>query len=381
MIANGERIKQAREIQRLTQAELAEAVGVNQSTIARLESDSIDETEEAHLSVVALRTGFPPAFFRQGPPPEFALGSLLFRKRKSLDRYDKARIRQFARLTFELADKLSARTKAVEIRIKRFSGQVDPARAAMVTRNNLGFSPDTPVYRLMHTLEKNGVLVIGLPVEIPKYDAFSLWSDGDPRQPVIALGASSTGDRVRFSLAHELGHLLMHHPVAAGNSLVENEANGFASEFLLPEDAMQREMVLPITLTHLAELKARWGVSMQALIMRALALGLISNRQVKRLFMMLSAKGWRTSEPVKIPAEKPRRLRKMAEMAYGAPPDLHGLASLIHAPTKLVRDILESHAGRDELSSPPSVTADPKQMEYRQDHNIIYLRQRQRGKQ
>src|SRR5213594_2762570 len=98
MIFSGERIKQAREIQKLKQTDLAEAVGVNQSTIDRLESDSVDEPEEAHLHAIALRTGFPIAFFRQGPPPEFALGSQLFRKRKSLDRDDKASIRQLARL-------------------------------------------------------------------------------------------------------------------------------------------------------------------------------------------------------------------------------------------------------------------------------------------
>src|SRR5947209_6383878 len=108
---SGERIKQAREIQKLTQAELAKAVGVNQSTIARLESDGVDDPEQANLQAISLRTGFPLAFFRQGPPPEFALGSLLFRKRKSLDRDDKAHIRQIARLAYELAEKLTARVK------------------------------------------------------------------------------------------------------------------------------------------------------------------------------------------------------------------------------------------------------------------------------
>jgi Zn-dependent peptidase ImmA (M78 family) len=355
---------------------LAEAVGINQSTVARLESDHI-ALEDSHLSAISLRTGFPPSFFRQGPPPEFALGSLLFRKRKSLDRDDKARIRQLARLAFELAEKLGARTKVIDVTIKRFQGQVDPVRAARVTRDNLGLSPDTPVYKLMHTLEKNGVVILALPVEIPKYDAFSLWSDSDPRQPIIVLSANRTGDRIRFSLAHELAHLLMHHPVTVGNAIVEEEANRFASEFLLPEEAMRKEIILPLTLTHLAELKARWGVSMQALIMRALAMGLISSRQVKRLFMMLSARGWRTNEPVAIPAEKPRRLRKMAEVVLGGALDLPQLAVLIHAPTKLVREILESHAGREDLSSPVAAIGKSQPQRPQEPSKIIDIRQRQ----
>ena len=367
----GERIKQAREIQKLTQAELAKAVGVNQSTIARLESDGVDDPEQSHVHAISLRTGFPLAFFRQGPPPEFALGSLLFRKRKSLDRDDKAHIRQIARLAYELAEKLTARAKPIEIRIKRFSGPIDPVRAAKVTRDNFGLSPDTPVYKLMHAIEKNGVLVLALPIEIPKYDAFSLWSDGEPRQPIIVLSANRPGDRVRFSLAHELGHLVMHHPLAIGNPLIEDEANGFASEFLVPEEAIRREIETPVTLTHLAELKARWGVSMQALIMRALALDLVSSRQTRRLFMALSAKGWRTAEPVPIPTEKPRRLRKMAEAVA---PDVRELAALVNAPIRLIREVLESHAGRDELS--PRISLTPPASEANRVSRIIDLRNR-----
>ena len=356
MTFSGERIRQAREIAGLTQIELAEAVGVNQSTIARLESDGFDEPENAYLQAIALRTTFPLTFFKQGRPPEFALGSLLFRKRKSLDRDDKARIRQTARLAFELVEKL-ARSRQPDIQVTRFSTKIDPVKAAIVTRDNLGLSPDTPVYRLMRTLEKNGVLVLSLPVAIPKYDAFSLWSDGEPRQPLIVLSANRPGDRVRFSLSHELAHLLMHHPVTIGSAVVEEEANHFAAEFLLPAEAMKRELLLPITLTHLAQLKARWGVSMQALIMRALALNLITVRQTKRLFMMLSAKGWRTAEPVSIPAEKPRRLRKLAEAIYGPAPEIQELASLVHAPAKLVRQIVDCHAGRDDF--PPSSRTTP----------------------
>jgi len=173
MTFSGERIRQAREIAGLTQIELAEAVGVNQSTIARLESDGFDEPESAYLQAIALRTTFPLTFFKQGRPPEFALGSLLFRKRKSLDRDDKARIRQTARLAFELVEKL-ARSRQPDIQVTRFSTKIDPVKAAIVTRDNLGLSPDTPVYRLMRTLEKNGVLVLSLPITIPKYNTFSL---------------------------------------------------------------------------------------------------------------------------------------------------------------------------------------------------------------
>ena len=347
MTVNGDRIRQAREIRGLTQAELAESIGVNQSTVARLEANAIESPEEVHLQAIALRTGFPSSFFRQPTSPDFPLGSLLFRKRRTLTSLDKARIRQLAGLIYELAEKM-APPKQFGIGIQKFSGAAEQAARAM--RDSLGLSPDSPILRLVSLLERNGVLVLALPISIPKYDAFSLWSDGDPRRPVIVLSANKSGDRQRFSLSHELGHIVMHHPLAVGNANVEQEANTFASAFLLPEDAMRREMLPPLTLTTLAELKSRWGVSIQALIMRAFSLALLSRRQVAQRFKWLSAQGWRAKEPIEIPAEKPRLFRKRAEIRFGPDFDPQKVAELVHAPVKLIEEVLQMHASRDDLA-------------------------------
>lgn len=352
MIVNGERVKQAREIRRLTQTELAEAVNVNQSTIARLEANGIAQPNEALLHAIAFRTGFPIAFFRQESGPEFPLGSLLFRRRLSLASTDKDHIRQTARLSFELVEKFfsqSKQIKPIEVRIARFSSP--PELAARATRDALGFSPDTPITRLMLYLEKSGVLVLSLPVSIPKYDAFSLWTGGESRKPVIILSANKPGDRQRFNLAHELGHLVMHHPMTVGNATAEREANKFAAEFLMPEEVIKREMLasMPLTLTDLAELKRRWGVSIQALIMRALSLGLLTRRQVAQRFLRLNALGWREKEPVDIPAEKPRLLRKLAETIYGVSFDSEKVAALVHAPGKFIEEIMAMHASFEDI--------------------------------
>lgn len=351
MIVNGERVKQAREIRRLTQTELAEAVNVNQSTIARLEANGIAQPNETLLHAIALRTGFPLAFFRQETGPEFPLGSLLFRRRLSLASIDKDHIRQTARLLFELAEKFSQskQIKPIEVRVKRFSGP--PELAARAIRDAFGFSPDTPITRLMLHLEKIGVLVLSLPVSIPKYDAFSLWTGGESPRPVIILSANKPGDRQRFNLAHELGHLVMHHPMTVGNATIEREANKFAAEFLMPEETIKREMLasMPLTLTDLAELKRRWGVSIQALIMRALSLGLLTRRQVAQRFIRLNALGWREKEPVDIPTEKPRLLRKLAETIYGVSFDPEKVSVLVHAPGKFIEGIMAMHASFEDI--------------------------------
>lgn len=352
MIVNGERIRQAREIRGLTQAELAEAVEVHQSTIARLEANAIGQPAETLLHAVALRTGFRVSFFRQESGPEFPLGSLLFRRRLSLASTDKARIRQTARLVFELVERIfsqSRQTKPIEVRIKRFSGP--PELAARATRDALGFSPDTPITKLMLHLERSGIVILSLPVSIPKYDAFSLWADTEAPRPVIVLSANKPGDRQRLNLAHELGHLVMHHPMTVGNATVEREAYRFAAEFLMPEDAMRREMLafMPLTLSDLAELKQRWGVSIQALIMRAFSLGLLTRRQVAQRFYRLNALGWRAKEPVDVPAEKPRLLRKLAESVYGVSFDPDKVGRLIHTSGKFIEEIMAMHASLEDL--------------------------------
>jgi len=203
-------------------------------------------------------------------------------------------------------------------------------------------SPDTPATNLLHKLESNGAIVIPIPFDIPGYDAFSAWTDTEPRKAVVVLGAGRPGDRQRFSIVHELAHLVLHRSLTGDTSAMDEEADLFASEFLLPYEAMKREMHPPLTLDDLAQLKARWGVSLQALVMRAAALGLIEPGQKKYLLQRISAKGWRVNEPVKVPPEQPRLFKKMAETLYGVPVPAAKVASLAKAPVKLIEEILQA---------------------------------------
>jgi Zn-dependent peptidase ImmA (M78 family) len=144
---------------------------------------------------------------------------------------------------------------------------------------------------------------------LPRRDAFSTWAGGDGAMPVIVVTATPAGDRRRFSVAHELGHLVLHQVSEGSLHTVEQQADAFAAAFLLPEAAMRKVLVPPITLTTLADLKARWGMSLQALIRRALVLECLTPSQYRSLYAQLGARGWRTHEPVAVPVERPRALR------------------------------------------------------------------------
>jgi Zn-dependent peptidase ImmA (M78 family) len=105
----------------------------------------------------------------------------------------------------------------------------------------------------------------------------------------------------------------------------------------------------PLTLSALAEMKSRWGTSMQSIVMRAHELQMITTNQQKYLFQQMSAKGWRKSEPVPIPAEKPRLLAKLAESIYGNPIDYTKLSSEVGVPSRLIKTIVAAHATRSEV--------------------------------
>lgn len=346
---HGDRLRQAREFAGLTQTELARRVAVDQSTIALIEAGLRQPSGEVVASI-AMQTGFPLAFFRQGPPPNLSLGSLLFRAQQSSTARQRNQAQRYGEIIYESATRMAREVVAANpLRLPQLEPGTSPERAAEMTRAALGLTPDRPVGHLINLVERAGVVVLALPTHLPKRDAFSVWTDAQPSMPLIALSTGVPGDRLRFSVAHELGHLILHSALKGSGAAVEKEANRFAANFLMPAPGMWQELVPPLTVSVLAELKPRWGVAMQALAMRARELGIITPGQASYLFKQIGARGWRTHEPVELVAEKPRAYRKMAELLYGSPIDVQRFADDAALPVGLIEDILDAHAGLSDL--------------------------------
>jgi Zn-dependent peptidase ImmA (M78 family) len=195
----------------------------------------------------------------------------------------------------------------------------NPVTAAQVTRTAFGASPDVRLPNLTHLMEKNGVFVLAIPFAVEKIDAFSFWTDIDGERPIVTFLDDKPGDRLRWTAAHELGHLVMHRQIKGRLQSVEREADEFAEELLMPEALARQLIVPPVTLVTVARLKSSFGASMAAIIRRAHNLGIISDRRYRYLFEQLSKNGWRKREPANldIPVEKPRMFRKMLNMHYG----------------------------------------------------------------
>ncbi len=344
---SGERVKQARELRGLTQAQLADRIGKDQSTIAYIEMGSFQPSDEV-LGAIAIQTGFPPSFFRQSPRAGFPSGSLQFRARR-MSAGHRTQVHQYAKTLWESAEKMAEQINELPVRVPRLTES--PETAADVTRSELGLEPDKPVPHVINAVERAGVLVLTVPLPLEKWDAVCMWAGEETKRPVIVVASEAPGDRLRYSVAHELGHLVMHQTLNGDLQDIDREADRFAAAFLMPEAAMRQELMPPITFTSLAELKPRWGVSMQALARRARHLEIISDSQLKYLYKQLSLRGWRKEEPpeLAVPVERPRAYRKMAEILYGTPINYRAFAADAGFTPRFAQDVLELHAERREM--------------------------------
>ncbi|MFC4949257.1 ImmA/IrrE family metallo-endopeptidase [Pseudonocardia sp. GCM10023141] len=155
---------------------------------------------------------------------------------------------------------------------------------------------------LAQWLEAAGCLLVGEDFATARVDGLSQWVG---EHPVILFNTAAPPDRLRLTLAHELGHLVLHADALSVDD-VEAQANAFAGEFLMPAEVI-RPSLRNLKIGRLLDLKREYGVSMQALVERAYHLGLLSPIQRTSLYKMFSAKGWRSQEPGSddIAAERP----------------------------------------------------------------------------
>lgn len=362
---NGDRLRIAREFLGWSQTELAERLQVTQSTIAYIESGRFIPSE-ALTARICLTTGFSSAYFQRPQPVQMGEGSLLYRSKVSQARQgDKAKAYRFGQLILDLNSRLQERIKPIPVLIPRLDDE--PTEAAGLTRSILGLAPDTPIAGLINLLERKGVVFAVLPEAFEGIDGYSTWTGPDSDRPLIVVAPNLPPDRLRFTVAHELGHLVMHSRVDGGSRVREDESNLFAGEFMMPLKSVMAEIQVPVSLSDLATLKTRWGLSIQSLIFRAERAGLINTTQKQYLFKQLNKRGWRENEPFSdmIPAERPRGIRQLMEMAYGASPNFLKVAFDTGLPANFVEAAF-SH-GAASQSAPAKVTkpTDGKVVEFR----------------
>ncbi|MGE7609643.1 helix-turn-helix domain-containing protein [Peribacillus frigoritolerans] len=158
-----------------------------------------------------------------------------------------------------------------------------------------------PINDITHLFEKHGIVVSIVESKEFSIDACSQWVEN--KLFILVGNERSTPSRIKFTLAHELGHFLLHHNIKREDfnkkdlyRRIEEEANHFASSFLLPAESFSNELITH-TLDYYLLLKKRWQVSIQAMVYRSKELNLINENQASYLWKSIAKKGWRIKEP------------------------------------------------------------------------------------
>lgn len=304
----------AREARGYTQEMLADAIGVAQGTLSKVENGQAPPVPDL-VGKIADALDFPVDFFSadlkvQELPPSFFRRRLTGVSQKAI----KA-IRANWAITLRSLAVLLGPVDFPDARIPQIdlaAGGRTPGDAARELRVHWHL-PVGPVGSLATLLERNGVLVVPFDFGTERIDGMSVWEPSISLPPVLFINQRQSGERQRFTMAHELGHLMLHAHIAHAleDRDVEQEANAFASEFLVPADEVRAHLMTP-TLQGLLSLKLYWRVSAMALLVKADDLGMLSPAQRDRAWKQVSRLGWRTAgEPNPLPPEEPSLLRQL----------------------------------------------------------------------
>lgn len=169
-----------------------------------------------------------------------------------------------------------------------------------------------PILSMTELLEEHGIKVLkpDFPRAVDGLTCFVHRTD-ETAVPVVVCSTGISIERQRFTLAHELGHLVMDIPAGMPEETI---CDRFASATLVPEDELVREVGrrrLDFGFCELVEIKKIFGVSAAALVMRMRDLGIISEATVTRIFRGIG-RSWRTQEPCPLAQpESPKRFRRL----------------------------------------------------------------------
>lgn len=347
-----QRLRRAREMRGITQAELANEVGIDQSHIAFLETGMRSPSPDV-LESLSEFLGLPASYFRQPVKAFLSEGSLRYRAKSTLRRREITIIRNEAEHFLEIALKISEQVNAVPIKLKPLSST--PEGAANDVRELIGASQKKPLAHLTRHFEKLGGMVLMLGAH-GGFDGFADWAGVSREIPVVALTHSSP-DRFRMNIGHEIGHLVLHKDALITQKQAEADAFRFAAELLLPEKGVLDDLRLAVTNLHaMLQLKEKWGVSIQALVRRARDLSSISERQYRTLNAQIGKLGWKLQEPDVCGrfTERPLAIRRMAEVAFGSPLPFRQMERTLHVPANQLRLFFDKYS-----TGSPDITVSP----------------------
>jgi Zn-dependent peptidase ImmA (M78 family)/transcriptional regulator with XRE-family HTH domain len=306
----------AREAEKHSQADLARLMNISQPLVNQWEALAVPGspvkrpgTEQVNQLAGLLRV-HPSLFYVTRPTRLANLSEFYHRAFTKAKRLDVKAAHARCSLIDLQIDRLLELCPPVEDRIPdidpdNHAGDIE--KVAGWARARMGVPPG-PVDNLVERIEVCGGIVIDHDLNIDNLDALCRWVPGLPK--LFFLNGARPGDRTRLTLAHELGHTVMHFNRDVDPDLAEEQAKRFAAAFMLPESEVRRDFGIKLDIPRLMALKRKWRVSMQALAYRAHQIGCIDKTRYTSIFQQLSRQGWRKTEPESFASESPRAFKQ-----------------------------------------------------------------------
>jgi Zn-dependent peptidase ImmA (M78 family) len=377
----GDRIRQARLAAALTLEDVAERLSAAGHPITRAGLSKYEKNEYAPAPSALIMLGkalrVRPAFFLSDY--SFEIQWSAFRRQTRLTKRKQQQIQEAAKgiaekqLRLQLILYPDKRPDIPKQQPVKKINDAENVAAALRKAWKLGLGP---IESLTQAVEDQGCIVVGITENINGFDGLSGWANA--KFPVLAINMTIPTDRRRYTIAHELGHIVMDCRDLPENEKEEDYAHRFAAAFLVPPENAYLELGekrRSLNIAELGLLKQKYGLSMQGWIRRALDLGIIQERQYNTFYKLFSSRGWRKNEPYSFFGyEQPTRLRQMtlhaleegiippdnaeeicpgivAESApvVGATSKAHlSAAELLRLPVRLRNEIIEKAAAKAE---------------------------------
>lgn len=306
---DGTRLTVARRLRGMSKAELARALSVTPTAVAQYEKGT--KPTQAALAQLCLVLGMPRDFFGAGNPLMLLPASgAHFRSLRATTAKAREQVLAYGELSLQLVELVSEYVDLPRVELPPLQVPegitTDVIVGAAATLREAWGVGSGPIPSVVQLLEAHGVIVLRLPEGTdPRVDALST-SAGE--RPLVFLSPRKEDKaRSRFDAAHELGHLLLHPDTEPGSKIVEQEANMFAAELLMPREEISQQLPRRIDWPAFHALKKHWGVSLRALVYRAHQLGRLTDASYRRANQQLSM--WGLPEPGPLgPAESPQLL-------------------------------------------------------------------------
>ena len=330
---NPDRVELVRLRLGLTKIGFAKALEIDRSTLHRLIAGTCDFSENVVENLVRI-SGYPHAFFEKDTIDYPDANSVSFRSLRSLTAASRNAALAAGALAFELDDWINERYELPGHSLPPLDSH-EPTDAALAIRTHWGIG-ERPISNMINMLESHGVRVFSLSEGTRHLDAYSFWRN---ERPYIFLNTIKTPERSRFDAAHELGHLVLHLHGGPTYRSAEEEANSFASTFLMPPADLRAHVPVVRSMNDLIEGKKRWRVSAAALAYTLHKQGYISEWHYRGYCIELSKIG-RAHEPNGIEPETSQIWQKILTDLWQEGISLSHIASELTIPEAEISDLL-----------------------------------------